>query len=746
MSKRKTRPERSIADWHRRLAIAGTAVGVLIITLAGAWAEARWPNAAGTYISITPLSSTHAVETLWQLQRVDGVRDAFAVFRGELTQDEIEGTGWLNVWFYANQTDVPALAFLPPDPVLGLLRGHLPDVHSPDEAVLSYELAQALRLGVGDALTIREHHFRVAGIWGPSTRLTGDFVQISAAAADAILLSSSEGPHHYVALPATDRDAAEVANRIWHTILDVEVLAPDWEVARAGHERAVLIVTLGGAVVLALLLSLPLLANLPLQRGTSTVVVALLSGIGGLGAGWIATLVANLYARHTLGLTPLQVTPRLAVAVLAGVAGMGLLAARLGGRWPWPVRYIATALVLALCAAVLVTLGALNESLSLALSEAQRTAADWVALPGVQADGALLRDLGRVPGIHGYVIEARGGLANEDEDRWVGPWPSSGLFYGMQFVGGGGTLSLPYRLGYYSGGPVDPDKPNGAVVGYDLAQEQGLEIGDTITIRDAAFTVVGIRERLRHDPDNDANYRIDVSLEALRRVLHDPFASGEMTLLIPTARSQQEKMVYLQEMGTRLNVGRVWTIEDRLAEITRGYPATWSLKPANTQGIVRHATAVYATILVLCSVLLLAVSALAVGGATMDRLARDTRRVALLRALGSNEGMLLGDYLQVASILGVAGALPGVFGGWALSTVLNRVGPSRSAELLFTPRLGASVFFFIVLAAMVAAVAPVSRAVRQDATWTLYSASLTQSEAASLSPATGKVTHGGAEP
>jgi predicted lysophospholipase L1 biosynthesis ABC-type transport system permease subunit len=293
---------------------------------------------------------------------------------------------------------------------------------------------------------------------------------------------------------------------------------------------------------------------------------------------------------------------------------------------------------------------------------------------------------------------------------------------------------------------VDPDRLNEAVVGYDLAQEQGLEIGDTITIRDAAFTVVGIRERLRHDPDNDANYRIDVSLEALRRVLHDPFASGEITLLTPTARSQQEKRVYLQEMGTRLNVDRVWTIEDRLAGITRSYPATWSLKPTDTQGTVRHATTVYATILVLCSVLLLAVSALAAGGTTMDRLARDTRRVALLRALGSNEGMLLGDYLQVASILGVAGALPGVFGGWALSAVLNRVGPSRSAELLFTPRLGASVFFFIVLAAMVAAIAPVSRAVRQDATWTLYSASLTQSEAASLSPATGKVTHGGAEP
>jgi len=732
MSEQNTKPEQPIQDWHMRLAIAGTALGLLITTLAGAWAEARWPNAAGAYITITPQSSVQATDTLWQLRRIDGVHDAFAVFRGELTHDDIEGTGWRNAWFYANHTDAPELAFLPPDPVLRLHKGLLPAMHSPNEAVVGYELAQALRLGVGDTLTIRDHSFRVAGIWRPSIHLPGNFVQISAAAADTIMLSSPQSPQHFVVLPETQRDATEVANRIWHKMLDVEVLSPDWELARAKHERAVLILTLSGAVILAALLSFPLLANLTFERETSTILVALLSGTGGLGAGWMATLVANLYAGHTLGLTPLQVTPRLAIALLAGAAGMGLLAARPGVRWSWPVRYVATALVLAICAVALVTLGSLNESLNFSISEAQRTAADWVTLSGVQANGALLRDLGRLPGIRGYTVEAYGGLANEDEARWVGPWPSSGLFYGMQSVGGEGTLSMPYRLGYWRGGPLDPDQPNEAVVGYDLAQEQGLEIGDTLRIRDVAFTVVGIRERLSHDPDNDANYRIDISLEALRRVLHDRFASGELTLLIPPARSQQDKIVYLQEMGTRLNIGRVSTIEDRLAEIAHSYPATWSLKPADAQETVRHARTVYASVLLLCGMLLLAAGALAVGGAMLDRLTRDERRVALLRALGSSEGVLFGDYLQMASILGVAGALPGVLGGWAVSTVLNQLGPSSSAELLFTPRLGASVFFFIVLTAMVVAVAPVSRAVRKDATWTLYSPSLAELEALSL--------------
>jgi len=721
-----------------RLVITGTALGILITTLAGAWVEARWPSAPEAYITIMPQSAMDTADTLWQLRRIEGVRNAFAVVRGELMHDEIKTTGWLNVWFHANQTDTPALAFLPPDPTLSLHTGRLPAMYSPNEAILGYELAQALHLEVGDRLTIREHSFRVAGIWRPSIHLPGNFVQISAAAADAITLSPSEGLQRFVVLPEPQRDATEVAHRIWRKMPAVEVLAPNWELARAQHERAVLILTLSGAVVLALLLSLPLLADLTPERKTSTVLVALWSGIAGLAVGWIATLVVNLYTRHTLGVTPLQVTPRLAIALLTGAAGLGLLAARLGARWLWPVRYASTALVLALCAATLVTLGGLNESLSLSLSEAQHTAADWVTLPGVQANGALLRDMSRLPGIRGYTIEAYGGPANENEARWIGPWPSSGLFYGMHFVGGEGTLSMPYRLGYWRGRPLDPDKPNEAVIGYDLAQEQDLSVGSTIRIRDVPFTVVGIRQRLHRDPVSDANYRIDISLEALRRVLHNPLAAGEITLLIPPARSQDEKIVYLQETRTRLNVGRVLTIEDRMAEIARSYPAAWSLKPADARETVRHARTIYVMILVLCGMLLLAASAVAVTGTVLDRLTRDKQRIALLRAMGSGEGMLLGDYLQMASILGTVGALPGILGGWVVSIVLNRLGPSCSAELLFTPRLGASAFFFIVLTAMSSSVVPISQAVRQDATWMLYSSSLLTTR--------GKVTYGGSEP
>jgi predicted lysophospholipase L1 biosynthesis ABC-type transport system permease subunit len=106
-----------------------------------------------------------------------------------------------------------------------------------------------------------------------------------------------------------------------------------------------------------------------------------------------------------------------------------------------------------------------------------------------------------------------------------------------------------------------------------------------------------------------------------------------------------------------------------------------------------------------------------------DRFAREEQRIGLLKALGSDEGTLLGEYLQMAAVLGVAAGLLGVFGGWVTVSYLNRLGPSGSPELILTPRLGAAVFFAMAITAIIAAVAPTTDAVRQDAVWPLYSSS-----------------------
>jgi ABC-type lipoprotein release transport system permease subunit len=706
-----------------RLAVVTMVVGIFALTLAGSWVEGRWPSAAGDYITVTPQGAVDAAGLLWQLRRLDGVRDAIAVLRGDLVLGETQNTGWSSAWLQANYADTASLAFLPPDPQQKLWQGRLPAVQSLDEAVLGYELAQALGLRVGDLLQMYSRPFTVVGIWGPSTRVSGNLAQVSAAAAEAILPSSSHSPDHFVVVPVDRREVTEVARRIWQKMPDMAVLSPQWEIARAQRERVVLSIVLGAAIAFLLLLAAPAWASGAAGHQGPAVLAALLSGAGGLAVGWVITTVANVYARNTLGLTPFQVTPRLAL-VAVGLAGLVWLLGRLLlFRRSWPLRCATTALLLTLCGAALVTVGMLSESLSLSLSQAQGAATDWVTLVGVETDQRLLQAVDRIPGIRGYMIEARGGLANEDEERWLGPRPPSGVFYGVSVAGGEGTLSVPYRLGYWRGGPLDPEKASEAVVGYDLAQAQGLTIGATMEIRGIPFTIIGIRERLTVDHSSEANYRIDISLPDLYRVLHQPGASGEITLLIPPAKDQEEKASFLQELATRLNVGQVQTIEDRLAQIARSYPAAWTLTPASASEAIRHAQVSYANAVLLCAIFLLVASAISVATTMRDRFARDEQRIGLLKALGSDEGTLLGEYLQMAAVLGVVAGLLGAWAGWAAVSYLNRLGPSGSPELIFTPRLGAAVFFTMTMTAMMAAVAPTTDAVRQDAVWPLYSSS-----------------------
>ena len=712
-----------------RLAAAAVLLSVLLLTMVGAWVEARWPNPAGRYIAVTPREAADTTSVLWRLVRVDGVQDAVAVLQGDLPLDETRVIPWSRVLFYADQTGRPAGAFLPPDPTLKLWQGCLPAPQSLDEVLLSYELAQMLQRRVGERVAISGRDLQVVGIWSPSARLPGSWAQVSAEAAEAISPSAARRPHHWLVLPEAGRDVVQVAASIWRALPEVEVLSPAWELGRARQERAALFLALSGAALLALLVSLPLLSDVPPAARTATWIVPLLAGSGGLVAGWLLTLLANGYARQTLGLTPLSVTPRLAVFLLVACAGMGLLGKSRTVRWPWPARYAAAVAALALCATAMVVVGTLREALDLSLNEAQRTATDWVSVPGVPASGDMLRVVYRLPGIRGYALEARGGPVNEDETRWLGPWPASGVLYGMQWVGSDASGSTSYRVGYWRGRPLKEGSLDEAVVGYDLAREQGWQVGDRIEVRGVALVLVGIREHLQHDPRSDVNHRVEVSLAALQRVLRDPGISGQVTLLIPPARDQQEKAIFLREVSNRLGVPAVTTIADRLAQIACGYPGVWTLAPADAQGSVQHASATYANLTTLCNLFFLTCIALTVTSTFSRRLMDEERQIGLLRAFGTDEGSVLGQYLQKATLLGVASALVGILCGWALARVLNGLGPAQSVELLFTPGLGAGVCFAMVLVTVLAAAGPATRAARQSVSPILFTGSGAQPEA-----------------
>ena len=139
-----------------------------------------------------------------------------------------------------------------------------------------------------------------------------------------------------------------------------------------------------------------------------------------------------------------------------------------------------------------------------------------------------------------------------------------------------GSWTLPFAGGFAEGVDLALGTDQ-AVLGYELAKEQGLGLGDTLLARGVPLQVVGIRRSGLAFPGSDAGRRVYVTFDTLERVLDTRDLQKRITLLVPSAESQEIKELFLREVAARLRVGQVETIDDRLGEIVLDYPGVWTI-------------------------------------------------------------------------------------------------------------------------------------------------------------------------
>jgi hypothetical protein len=571
------------------MAALALAIGAFILTVTGSLREAfdlglSREEATVPSITVRPLSASLASQEaiIRKLWRVEGVQGVAATFRGSFKPEEERHnpTTRLPDTIQGTWSDLPGLEFPLPSgkfSTSAVLTGRLPPAPSAssrfraNEAVVGYELAQRLGKKVGDTLIVNEHPLVIVGIWQPSILSPGNVVQVPYDTIRQWLPRSERGFNEMTVVLAPGYDAEAVARRIWDEIPEVEVLSPAQE--RAVRRQAMLALDLvvlysvlltvlvGGATTInATLVAISHLLP-PRSRGgkggggilsmVQPLLAVLAGGLGGLLAGWLAVLGLNAYTVHHQARTLFIITPRL----VGGIVLLSLLVGLAAGVWPalWtrlrqrtrssfsilhsPFSTGLAVLGVALATPGVMLIGSLVENLYCSLGEGQRVAANRIGLAATSYGGghseSLAYALRRWPGILDVAVEAYGGAVVEDEERWIDRVPPSGVFYGLCPTLGivGRTdrekfgLGVPYRVGLWQGRVFQPGSLDEAVIGYDLAARQGLKVGDTLTIRDHDFTVVGIRQRLSLRM-NDFNLRAEVSLEALRRVLGQPNAFG----------------------------------------------------------------------------------------------------------------------------------------------------------------------------------------------------------------------------
>jgi hypothetical protein len=481
---------------------------------------------------------------------------------------------------------------------------------------------------------------------------------------------------------------------------------------------------------------------------------ALTGGLGGLLVGWLATLGLNAYTIHHQARTLFIVTPRLAggVVLLSGLVGLA------AGVWPalWtrlrafrpsalPCSWLAV-LGVALVTPGVMLIGSLVESLYCSLDEGQRVAADRISLEPTSLEVAyyepLADSLRRWPGILGIAVEAYGGAIVEDEERWIDRLPPSGIVYGFRPAlsitcpepcrgiegseRGDFGLGVPYRVGLWQGRVFQPESLDEAVIGYDLAARQGLRVGDTLVIRDHDFTVVGIRQRLVYGRMNDFNLRAEVSLEALRRVLGQPYAFGTITAFIPPAEREEDRELFLARLAERFSGTAVVTVKDRLAEIARGFPGMESLIVKSSDDTLLRARLLYLGLLAGVSIPLWGLAGLGIMSGLQLSVAESREEIQLRKLFGASDGDILARWLERAAFWGGLGGLMGVASGWLVIGAVNLGIFSWSSEtcttvaaqisppltLIVTPRLVVTTCVVTVLLCIIAGLGPAWQAAR----------------------------------
>jgi len=720
-----------------KLPVIAITLSVFIVCLVAAWVGGRGQDTKVAWVRVWPQTGNSAAELVGRLRRVDGVGDAIAVYRGTLASADYWDTGWAAAYYLANRTNTASLAFLPPDPGLTLWKGQRPDVSSPDEALIAYELAQSLGIGVGDTLDVRGLPFQVVGVWGPSARVPGNWLQVSSAAADLIDSSSSDSASYVMVLPTARSEAQQVAERIRDRWIDLEVTSPNWEQASSQREGMLMAAAMLVATVIGLLLGVLAIGASEVPTAVSLWVVAA-AGASGVALSWVASTFANWYARTTSGLTPLAVG-----VPVVGFALVLTLLIYLLGRLP-VVRQVgfhfaSSTALFCLCAAAVVVMGAARESLSLTLDAARRTATDWVSLGDTTLTESLLQEIYRLPGIRGLAMEAYGGPVREEDTRWRGEIPVAGVLYGVEFAGGVGSWTLPFSGAFLNGGDLDPGTDQ-AVIAYELARDLGVGVGDVFLARGIPLQVVGVRSQVLPFPGSDAGRRVYVTFDTLGRILRERDVKKQVTLLVPSAESQEQKQLFLREVASRLRVGQLKTIDDRLAEIVVNYPGAWTITGSSSTEAIRHARSLYHSLLALVVLPALAVTLQSLTVTWTRSVAADRERIGVLKALGSTEGRLLGDYVLRIVLLGASCGLVGVVVGQVACGLFNRIGYEGAFRLAVTPGLAAAVFVGSVFAALVGAVAPVAGAIRQGATEALYT---TAAQSAEVFRSSAEATHGG---
>jgi putative ABC transport system permease protein len=681
------------------LTILAVAVGIFAVTAVGGIAE--------QLESIVQTAMSNVQDRIWvgpeewdrplteatlrQLRRVEGVAGLTASI-SDLLEEPEEG----KIHFYFNpetfsgtHSDIPGLEYEAP---LGaeLWDGRVPAPGSRTETVVGWEIAQDYGLGVGDIFVIRDHPFRVVGIWGYVAAMANPTVYISYDMAEELATANPfRGVGFVFAIAQPGVDLKALAEHVEAEVDGVQAQSPQEAVREARRQVLMFSLIVGASGIMALLIGSFTIVNtmivsvherrreIGLKKALGAAnthilaeVVAEAAFIGGMGgllgvlAGGGVALFVNQALFDQLGMRLFLITPRLSVGAIVFTVLMGIVAgvypawqaARLdpvvalrgGGGATYAARgfrrliylirrnarSILTVGGIVIGIFAVVVLGSLAEYLNGFLNDAIQGSSDKVAIrqegAGVPFGRSTARIVCRVPGVRGVVLTGRGGPLDEEASEFE----VTGRFFGIESPTGEYGFEMPMEVDFAQGRNLAPGSLVEVVVGADLAEDYDLSLGGTLTIRERDFTVVGIWERIPQDL-SEFNSCAYISLDALALVLGEPASIDLMTALVASGHDAQE---VAQAIEAELPGIETMTAQEQAGEIRQ---------------VLTVLIAVMAGLLSIA----VFVGSVSVVNTMIIAVHERTREIGLKKAVGAEDTNILAEVLADAGKLGGLGGI-----------------------------------------------------------------------------------------
>ena len=246
---------------------------------------------------------------------------------------------------------------------------------------------------------------------------------------------------------------------------------------------------------------------------------------------------------------------------------------------------------------------------------------------------------------------------------------------------------------------LEADDAGGTVIGADLAERYDLRVGDSFTMRERDFEVIGVLERTLTFPD---------------KIAYVPLRNAQEIYVESVPEAFQERT---DELATQIEVFPVDLADaDAIAaSIEEAVEGVRTVTPEQVADQIGQASIVFNLIIVGASVIAVIVGGLSVINTMVMTVSERVREIGIKKAVGAPTGAILREFVIEATLLGAIGGLIGLSAGALLVVVLNsQTAGSGTTVFLLTPMLLLRSFLFATVLGALAGIYPALRAARLD--------------------------------